>query len=194
MISPQYFAGFFDGEGCASLIYCRRRAWKTDPSKSTFGFRLILTVSNTDRGILDEFQRAFGGDICLGNPRKRSPGHKPIFVWRLGGASAQIAMVSALLPHSIVKRRQLELAAAYLATAVEPGRRVAQAAWDERKRIFAEFRDLNRRGEPRAPKHSIPELAPLGLRPRQFYSKEELLALMERARGAKRRMRSTGTA
>ena len=151
-------------------------------------------MCNTDRGILDAFQRAFGGDIHLANPRKENPEHKPIFVWRLGGTDAQSKMVGALLPHSIVKRRQLMLAAEYLATSVPPGHRVTQAAWDERKRIFSEFRELNLRGKARAAKHSIPEIAPLGLRPSTFYSPDELLVLMERARAAKSRPRSAGTA
>ena len=92
----RYLAGFFDGDGCCH------------PSNT-----LLLYVSQSfDRAeILVLFRSVFGGGISR---QSRGQGlKKPVLQWQLCGARASSA-ARLLAPHSIVKRRQLELAEDWL--------------------------------------------------------------------------------
>ena len=91
-----HLAGFFDGDGCVRCL--------SDLSGCE------LTVGQVVEGapVLLLFQDAFGGSIC-----RHSDGLglcQPVLVWRACGPNARWA-ASALACHSIVKRRQLKIAA-----------------------------------------------------------------------------------
>ena len=90
----EYLAGFFDGDGCVQV----KKASRT----------CCLQVGQSIDGVavLMRMQRAFGGSI-----RRLRDGkglRKPVLEWALHGAGARSA-ASLLAPHSIVKRRQLDI-------------------------------------------------------------------------------------
>ena len=94
-IAPQeleYLAGFFDGDGCVR---------RTQHSCS-----LLIGQSVDGVAVLMRMHSAFGGSIH--RARDGVGLHRPTLLWVLHGSSARIA-ASLLAPHSIVKRRQLEL-------------------------------------------------------------------------------------
>ena len=94
----EYLAGFFDGDGyvgCTSdLSGCE------------------LTIGQVVEGapVLQLFQDAFGGSI--GRHADGLGLRQPVLLWRVCGSNAQKA-ASALAAHSISKKRQLEIAAAW---------------------------------------------------------------------------------
>ena len=97
-ITPQeleYFAGFFDGDGCV-------RANKMGRSCS-----LAVAQSIDGIAVLLHLRRAFGGSIYRFRDGKGLS--KPMLTWILYGSGARRA-ATLLAPHSIVKRKQLEIA------------------------------------------------------------------------------------
>ncbi len=96
-ISLRYLAGFVDGEG--SLMITRSRSRKSGHVQ----YRARFTVTNTDRGILEEICRDHGGTIHkLG---RQKPSWKPAYmlVWTDGLIAN---LLSLLGPHLRLKRRQ----------------------------------------------------------------------------------------
>lgn len=93
LLSLEYLAGFFDGEGCV----CTGRKKNGTPWLS-----VSVTQLARHRVVLEEFQRRWGGAII---PQKTRPHHRPCLFWRAitkGGVGALIEM----LPYLQVKRRQ----------------------------------------------------------------------------------------
>lgn len=55
-VTPQYLAGFFDGEGCISIYTCRR-------ANSRVRIKIRLFVTNTHLPTLVAIRAAFGGKL-----------------------------------------------------------------------------------------------------------------------------------
>ena len=96
-ISPRYLAGFVDGEGSVMITKSRSR------KSGCVQYRARLTVSNTDRGILEEICRDFGGTIHKVGRGKSTwkPGYMLVFTDGLIPS-----LLSVLRPHLRLKRRQ----------------------------------------------------------------------------------------
>lgn len=92
-----YLAGFFDGEGCISLI----RIGKTKY------FQIVATITNTDLSILEKIKERFGGDIHMG--KKIKPNHKDRYAWRVSSKSAYNFLLE-IYPYSIMKQDRIKLA------------------------------------------------------------------------------------
>ncbi|CAK0880752.1 unnamed protein product [Prorocentrum cordatum] len=89
-----YFAGFFDGDGCVS-------------SSRSFGNRsLQMYQAENNVAVLVRFMKQFGGGIYKGSSVKGS--HQCCFRWELSGERARGA-ASLLRRASVVKREQLDL-------------------------------------------------------------------------------------
>lgn len=97
MISPEYAAGFFDGEGCVNF--------STRGKSRTLFVRVFLT--NTDEAILSAFQATFGGR--LDKPRQLRKGWKPHRNLTLTMADA-VSFLNIIRPHVLLKRGQIDLA------------------------------------------------------------------------------------
>jgi hypothetical protein len=109
-LSRQYMAGFFDGEGCVNMARTRASVFP----------RVLIT--NTNREILEQFQRQYGGDINSIPHRRKN--WKPGWFWRLQWAGA-IKFLEDILPWLVVKEAQALTAIAWQAAAPKPGQR-----WD----------------------------------------------------------------
>jgi len=93
----RYFAGFFDGEGCISIVH----------TKGNNNYRLNVQVSNTNKYVLMCFKKRFGGYVT---PLiKRSDRHTQAYVWKLADAKAG-TFLKEINPYLIVKKPQGELA------------------------------------------------------------------------------------
>lgn len=92
-LANAYFAGFFDGEGCISLS---RNGKYVAPLKAAVG--------NTDKAILLEMQKRYGGRFY---EKKLSnlPLHSPVFYWELQQSEQLEQFLLAVLPHLIIKRK-----------------------------------------------------------------------------------------
>jgi hypothetical protein len=145
MLSIPYIAGFFDGEGCVSLCYCKRRKRKSMEGY-VMGFKLIAGISNTDPIVLLILQAMYGGDLNVSNRKNANPNHKRAYVWKVTGRDTMKAFLSSIEPFVLVKRAQVLLALRYLETMEVPGKRLQQVVWDIRVQCYKEMQALNRRG------------------------------------------------
>jgi hypothetical protein len=186
-ISPQYVAGFFDGEGTVSLIFTKRRPWKRDPEKHVLGFRFVVGIANTDRPILKCLQTQFGGDLNLSkreNPNRR---HKPVYAWKIVGADRQRTFLQTIAPFCVVKARHIAAGLEYLMTVTTPGQRLDPDAWEVRLRVYAELRQLNQRGAEKEPRHTLPGSPSLGWNPKhRSYSETEIAEMMKIVRAGRK--------
>jgi hypothetical protein len=97
MVSDEYAAGFFDGEGCVNITVRGK-------------FRQVslrVMIVNTDEWILKELQLQYGGNLMT--PRKLKQGWKPTRQLSLTGKVA-IDFLHKIYPFLRIKRRQAELA------------------------------------------------------------------------------------
>jgi len=155
LLSASYCAGFFDGEGCVSLIYCKRRPWKSDPTKATNTFRLAVLVCNTDKSIIDIFVKQFGGSPYISNARKGTD-HKTVYVWRAGGKENALSFLRFILPFCRVKKSQVKIAIKYLSTVPHAGCHISEKDWRKRSECYMDLAAINKRGKGQGHKTPIP--------------------------------------
>ena len=99
-----YIAGFFDGEGCVTIV--RRRP------KPTASYWLLVGLTNTDLQILLWIQSIVGGKIC--NKTRRSIKHAPGFELRITRKQEMYNFLIYIQPFVRIKKRQVETALAFL--------------------------------------------------------------------------------
>jgi hypothetical protein len=96
-------AGFFDGEGC---VRWRIEKTKQRPSASRSYGSFALAIAQTDRFVLDRFQKIVEGGKVYGPYPGRTPKSKPYFAFQFIGRDAEAAFLR-LLPYlSPVKSEQ----------------------------------------------------------------------------------------
>ena len=100
IITPQYWAGFFDGEGCIS---CSRN------DKGTL--HVSVSITNTNLSILDALARQYGGKVYFKN--KYSTKHSQAYSWQTQKYSN---FISDILPFLLIKKEQALLALDFLRT------------------------------------------------------------------------------
>ena len=187
MLHPAYVAGLFDGEGTVALSFVKIRPWISDPTKSIYGFKFQLAISNTNLAILEDLKAEFGGTIANSNHRKAKPWHKTVWSWHLQSLKTQYYFLETVDPFILIKRPQVNLAFAYLKTMVGRGQRIQQAQWDERLQIHNNLRALNRRGPAAAPKYPPPQIVSKAQDTANRYPRKELLARTAKMRAAIKR-------
>ena len=92
-LTPQWLAGFFDGEGCITVV----RHHNDMPS-------LVVNVTQCDENTLALIAMKFGGKVSI---RKTPHANKTIFFVQWGGRSA-LPLLECILPHVILKRKLVE--------------------------------------------------------------------------------------
>ncbi len=102
MISNEYVAGLFDGEGYVGV--------SLNPVHGTWKFQ--VTITNNYLPVLEGIQRVFGGSLV--QPKHADDGRegKSSWTWNTYSKNAK-NFLRAIEPHSIIKRRQIELALQY---------------------------------------------------------------------------------
>lgn len=99
MISDEYAAGFFDGEG---TVYAAIRNNSGRPSPT-----IMVTITNTVREPLDRLHAKWGGSIFL--DRSKKPNQQDKYQWTVAAKKAR-PFLEAMLPHLIIKREVAETA------------------------------------------------------------------------------------
>lgn len=95
MISLEYVAGYFDGEGCV------------DATSKDGNVYPRAHINSTDYFVLKEFKAKFGGTFF---PLKgRDPKHKPAYRWVVQGRRA-LEFFEMIKPYSIAKLPQIDMA------------------------------------------------------------------------------------
>lgn len=87
-----YLAGFFDGEGCISVV--------------RGGPTIAVAVVQVDRRPLDALAEHYGGRVAPhGKPK---PGHRQAYRWQIYSANARVFLRD-ILPFLVVKRESAEM-------------------------------------------------------------------------------------
>lgn len=129
IISAQYLAGLFDGEGCVSILKHNK--------KGTVYYVLDVRMHLCFRPTLEAIAETFGGRVT--NPQTlRSVNHKMKFDWVVDGKAA-IPVLEAIAPYALEKKDQIEMALEYARKLALIGRDRADKA--QRDELGAEYRD-----------------------------------------------------
>jgi len=111
-MTPQYWAGFFDGEGCV-------RIQKQRNGRYADSYALTVSLSNTDRGILDRLRETFVGVVQNKRTTSNKAWWSPAWAWRIHG-NAAVDFLEAIEPFAIVKHSEIAIALEYQ-RGVNPG-------------------------------------------------------------------------
>lgn len=131
-----YVAGIFDGEGCVNFSRVRKSAY----------IRVLIT--NTDKTLLDDIQRQFGGDVKPLACRKA--GWKQGFQWCLSWSKA-VDFLEKVSPWLRVKKQQAATAFAWDAIRIGPGKHGSEKVLEHRHAIdlLVDYLHwLNQKGNP----------------------------------------------
>lgn len=99
MISKEYIAGFFDGEGMVRLN-------KTNIKERSY-YSLQVVIVNTDLEPLIQIQELYGGTIA--ERIKGKSHHKTSYRWRATANDAE-RFLREIRPYTIVKNEQMDVA------------------------------------------------------------------------------------
>ncbi len=107
MLSLDYVAGFFDGEGCITI----RRSRKVDGYHRMYDLR--ASISNTDFPILEQFHKQFDGNLRHRGDWTKWGGKKPQWEWAAWGDTAA-DFIKLIRPHLTVKEPEAWLALEFM--------------------------------------------------------------------------------
>lgn len=99
MVSDQYVAGFFDGDGWVTVQVKEGHRREDRKSKTPF-FVAIVGFANKNKEVLERIQERFGGSIYT-----RKNGHHILNI----GSDGRKIILEKMLPYLIVKRERAEL-------------------------------------------------------------------------------------
>lgn len=111
-VSPEYLAGFWDGEGCFYIGW--QKAKHKDNKKLYPKAQVLLSQSGEDGlSLLEAIQQQYGGTIYThlrpGEHRAKKTAYK---IW--WNKEEAIKLIQILLPHLILKKQQAEEVLQYL--------------------------------------------------------------------------------
>lgn len=94
-----YLAGFFDGEGCVTIIKGKNHLGNVQ-------YSLRVIVSNTNEYVLHLYKLSFGGRIQKRKYKK--PGWRDCYAWELSSTRAY-DFLKCMYPYLILKKAQADL-------------------------------------------------------------------------------------
>lgn len=144
-VAVQYLAGFVDGEGSLMIAKTRVRKYGTTQ------YRARLTVHNTDRRVLEQIRRDYGGLIYRERRVEARWKDCYVLVWTCGMIPH---LLSLLRPHLRIKRRQAEVLLDLIRHVRETPMNRKGKFWiphpksviDFRERLYQRVKALNARG------------------------------------------------
>ncbi len=140
MISDEYAAGFFDGEGSVYITYKTRVGGRKYHS-------VQINVHNSVPGVIEEFQAKYGGTIRSYQPKG---GKRAAHRWTIEGRTA-LDFLLAVKPYCIVKLPQICLAIEYIET-ISPHNSgnqkidMTEELWNRREDIRKRLSAFNHKG------------------------------------------------
>ncbi len=134
-MTPEYLAGFVDGEGCIDVQvhpdgYCRPR--------------LRVSQAASQAHVLHRLREVFGGSMAF--RQSKIVNQQDSYSWEFLGRKALLEILELLMPHLVVKRQQALLAHWWLTNAA--GKHVSNEAREKfRKELIRMTRDPQRLSE-----------------------------------------------
>ena len=123
-MTPEYIAGFFDGEGCVSTF--------SQPRRIT---RIAISMTQKRPEVLHQIQEYLGYG-------KVYPNHRGSYCLRVLGRSEAKEFIRLVYPHSVVKKPELRLAYELLKLVGSPGCRVSEEDKIKRQILVHKIREL----------------------------------------------------
>jgi hypothetical protein len=108
LLSKEYIAGFFDGEGCIRIHVIKS-------SRARPQYQLEASISQKRREVLDLVSAQYGGVV-----RKERQGKYICYRLTLSGLASE-KLLRDILPYMVVKKKEAETALEYRETAVGYG-------------------------------------------------------------------------
>jgi len=147
-ISPEYAAGFFDGEGGIAIS----GTWSKDSAHQHIRWTRRVYIGNTDIRILRLIRKCYGGKLRPWHTRK---GSKPYFSLDFH-SSASTDFLRTIFPYLVIKKDRAKIYLRFAATLLASGTHPLPAPiLAFRFRLYRRLIDLNRKGDGsviRAPK------------------------------------------
>jgi len=113
--SPEYLAGYFDGEGCISVNY----SYKPERFNSlATAYSISVGITNTYKPIIEAIHREYSGWIGT-NGNHRVPGNRMAYMWKATGNYAG-RFLTEIEPFLIEKRPRAIAALFHCDTVVWP--------------------------------------------------------------------------
>ena len=106
-----YIAGFFDGEGCISIV----RRMKRD------SYALTIQVGQMERAPLEMFKARFGGTIYVQKRSRHSFSSNELLAWRLSKRDQQRSFLEVMIPFLRSKKQEAQLGLRFLDVMLEIG-------------------------------------------------------------------------
>ena len=122
-----YMAGIIDGEGCISINYARKSG----------EYRMRISITNTDRILLDWVQERYGGYIY--ERKKQMPHYKRKYEWCIFAHRPQRKFIEALAETLIIKRDRALIGLEFLNLVGQRGEEVRK----KREQIYLSISKLN---------------------------------------------------
>lgn len=132
-----YMAGMIDSEGCIAIA--------KDDYYATPWHKLQLSVSNTDKPLMDWLKAEFGGFVC--NVKRYDDKHKHGYQWYITQDGAA-ELLKNLMPYLVIKQEQAYLAVSFIAGKKQlppkPGK--GDPELTRRNKIYEQMKKLNKKG------------------------------------------------
>lgn len=133
-MSPEYLAGFFDGEGCIDV---QRMYPKEGQGRLYVRPRIRVAQTEACRVVLDELYKQFGGSIS--HRKHKVQTQKPSVSWEFLDRENMQRMLEIMLPHLVIKREQAKLTLWWLQNASgRHGANGKRPKLEEARRLFME--------------------------------------------------------
>jgi hypothetical protein len=121
--SKQWIAGFFDGEGSVSISRRKRGNF--------IEHHMSVQIGQNDRECLDGIANIYGGTIHQSG----------CWRWRCHGTVLE-RFLKDILPYSIVKRDQIEVALKMRKLIGKPGRRMSDSVFRKKEALWHEMQRI----------------------------------------------------
>jgi len=127
-LSNQYIAGFFDGEGCVDVFHGRSQERRRRPR---------IRISQRQLYVLNEIKRSLG----FGRVAKS----RNTFQWSVKSKKDIVRFVKSILPYTIVKKPQLEIALEFCKwIQTNPvGVHLSKESVNKREELYKKLKELN---------------------------------------------------
>lgn len=156
-MSPEYLAGFFDGEGCIDVQYMYS---KQAPGVFYVRPRLRIALAEVGRELLVDLHRTFGGHLY--NRAAITEKQNSSVSWELCDKVGIASVLRQITPHLVIKREQALLVMWWLENASgRYGGRGHRTQMTEARKLFAEELKLMKQDPQRLSERAVAAIEPL---------------------------------
>lgn len=156
-MSPEYLAGFFDGEGC---IDCQRMYPTQGRARFYVRPRVRIAQANSGRMVLEALHQEFGGSIL--ERKSQKPTQQASASWEFLDKEGIRALLVTMLPYLTIKREQAKLVVWWLENASgRYGGRGIRPNIEAARKLFADELKAMKRDPQRLSERAVEAIIPL---------------------------------